>query len=70
MPKSWKLEVNTAGDPPDAWTANALRFKSKARATQYGLGLAMRWTAVRDIRETETDDPVDEGSYADRLTAE
>ena len=56
--RSWKIEVNTAGDPPDAWTSNGLRFASKEEADQYGLDLAMRWTAVRDVRSVPDEEPV------------
>ena len=45
---SYAVYVNTAGDSPDAWATNALRFETEAEAQQYGLDLAMRWTAVRD----------------------
>jgi hypothetical protein len=55
---SWKPEVNTAGDPEDAWSSNTLRFATKAECDQYLIDLAMRWTAVRDVRATECEDPV------------
>jgi hypothetical protein len=54
---SWKAEVQTAGDG-DHWSTNALRFATKAEADAYGLDLAMRWTAVKDVRSTECDDTV------------
>lgn len=55
---SWKIEVTTAGDPPGSWSSNALRFADKRIAEAYALDLAMRWTAVRDWRVVESDDPV------------
>jgi hypothetical protein len=55
---SYKVEVNTAGDPPDAWNSNLLRFESKEDADTYGVSLAMRWTAVKDFRVAESEDPV------------
>ena len=53
----YKPEVQTAGDG-DAWTGNALVFATKEESDSYGLDLCMRWTAVKDIRSTETDEPV------------
>jgi hypothetical protein len=54
--RSFKVEVNTAGDPPDAWTSNGLRFTKEADANSYGFDLACRWTAVRDFRVVASDD--------------
>ena len=45
---SYKCEVQTGGS--DAWTSNALRFKTQKEAQEYGIDLAMRWTAVSGIR--------------------
>jgi len=53
---SYKVEVNTAGDPPDSWASNALRFKTESDAQVYALDLALRWTAVRDWRVAESDE--------------
>jgi hypothetical protein len=55
---SWAAYVNTAGDPEGAYTTNALRFATKEEADQYGLDLAMRWTAVADVQSREIDEPV------------
>lgn len=52
---SWKMEVQTAGSG-DTWATNALRFKTREEAERYGLELALRWTAVKDIRAAETPD--------------
>ena len=48
--QSWRVDVNTAGDPPDSWACNALRFADRGEAERYALDLAIRWTAVRDWR--------------------
>ena len=57
----YKVEVNTAGDPPDSWAGNALRWDTVQEALDYGLDLALRWTAVRDYRvfDTETETVVE-----------
>lgn len=57
VPASWMSEVTTAGDN-GRWSSNGLRFATKAEADAYGLDLAMRWTAVADIRSVESTDPV------------
>jgi len=56
----WKAEVNTAGDPPDSWTSNALRFDTEDEAKDYARDLTSRWTAVRDWRVVQCDDETDE----------
>lgn len=53
---SWKSEV--IADSSGKWTANALRFATAQEAKSYGTDLMMRWTAVRDVREVESEDPV------------
>jgi hypothetical protein len=53
---SWKPEV--IADNSGKWNGNALRFATKEESEQYVADLAMRWTAVRDIRSIESDDPV------------
>ena len=58
--RSYKVEVNTYGDPADAWTSNVLRFPTRGTAAEYGSDLAWRWTAVRAWRVTESSDPVTE----------
>ena len=55
---SWKPEVNTAGDPEGTWTANGIAFETKEESDAWGLDLACRWTAVRDVRSVESDEPV------------
>ena len=56
--KSFKPEVNTAGDPEGVFTGNALRFATEQEAERWVLDLAMRWTAVADTRVVESDDPI------------
>jgi hypothetical protein len=51
---SYKAEVLTAGDPK--YYDNALRFATAAEAEDYGHDLAMRWTAVEDMRVVESGD--------------
>jgi hypothetical protein len=58
MEKSWAAYVHTAGDPPDGWATNGLRFGTKVECDQYGLDLAMRWTAVEDVKSRESDDAI------------
>ena len=58
MTKSWKAEV--IADSSGKWCGNQLRFASKEEAQAYVSDLAWRWTAVRDIRVVESDDPVNE----------
>lgn len=56
MAKSFKPEVKT--DDSTTWYSNALRFATREEATANVLDLAWRWTAVRDTRVSESDDPV------------
>jgi rubrerythrin len=53
---SFKPEV--IADDSGKWTANALRFETEKEAALYNGDLSMRWTAVREIRVVECDDPV------------
>jgi hypothetical protein len=54
---SFKAEV--IADNTGKWCGNALRFATQAEAKRYVDALAWRWTAVRDTRTVESDDPVD-----------
>ncbi len=56
MTISFKTEVQA--DNSGTWAGNALRFATKAEAEQYVADLSMRWTAVRETRVVESDDPV------------
>ncbi len=47
MKKEYRVEVNTAGDPPDSWASNRIRFDDANEAHDYAKDLFMRWTAVR-----------------------
>lgn len=53
---SFKAEV--IADNSGKWCGNALRFATKEEAEIYVDDLMMRWTAVRDTRVVECDDPV------------
>jgi hypothetical protein len=59
---SWKPEV--IADGSGKWSGNALRFATYAEAKEYVLDLALRWSAVREVRVIESDDPVNEGRHA------
>ena len=58
MSKSWKVEV--LADNSGTWAGNALRFASRLAAKNYALDLSTRWTAVREYRIVEVDEPADE----------
>ena len=53
---SFKPEV--IADSSGKWSGNALRFAAKEEARIYVDDLMMRWTAVRDTRVVEVDEPV------------
>jgi len=53
---SFKPEVSTGSDPK--FYSNALRFATREEAEARAMDLAMRWTAVRNWRAVESDDPV------------
>ena len=53
---SWKMEVCTNNGIE--WSTNAVRFATSEEADRYAYDLMMRWTAVRDYRVAESDDPV------------
>ena len=53
---SFKPEV--IADDSDKWYGNALRFKTSHEAELSARDLMSRWLLVRDIRVTESDDPV------------
>jgi hypothetical protein len=58
MSKSFKAEV--IADSSGQWVSNQLRFATKKQAEDYAADLAYRWTAVRETRVVECDDPVTE----------
>ena len=45
-------------DSSGKWVGNRLRFGTRAEAESYAKDLAGRWTAVREWRVVESDDPV------------
>lgn len=53
---SWAPEVST--DDTGKFYRNALRFATRQEAEAYVLELMTRWTAVRDTRVVEVEDPV------------
>ena len=53
---SWRPEV--IADSSGKWIPNALRFATKVEAEANVSDLFGRWTAVREIRVVEVDDPV------------
>lgn len=53
---SWKPEVRVGGD--DKWYDNEIRFETSWEAESYARDLGLRWTAVRDSRAAEVDEPV------------
>lgn len=57
----FKVEVHI---PPDEWGGNALRFKTRQQADQYGLELLSRWTQPDDYRIVE-DLEAKPGDYLD-----
>jgi len=53
---SFKPEVQA--DDTGKWYGNALCFATREEAEAQVTDLMMRWTAVRDTRVVESDDPV------------
>ena len=53
---SYKAEV--IADASGKWCSSALRFATQAEAAAYASDLFGRWTAVRETRVTESDEPV------------
>ena len=56
MPMSFKGEV--IADSTNSWVSNACRFATERDAALYVNDLARRWTSVRQVRVTESDEPV------------
>lgn len=52
--KSWKPEVTA--DASGKWYPNGVAFRTQAEAHTYVIDLSMRWFAVRETREVESDD--------------
>lgn len=55
MAKSYMPQV--IADSSGAWAGNALRFATREEAEANVADLAARWTAVRDTRVIESEDP-------------
>ena len=53
---SWKPEV--IADNTGKWVGNGLRFATKAESDANVADLYSRWTAVREVRSVEVDEPV------------
>jgi hypothetical protein len=53
---SWKVEVIM--DDSGEWEGDSLVFATEQEALAYGRDLEFRWSAVRDKRIVESDDPV------------
>ena len=64
---SFKAEV--IADASGQWTSNALRFATEQEAKIYVDDLFMRWTAVRESRVVECDDPVNTQLVIDDATS-
>lgn len=54
--KSYKPEV--IADSSGKWCGNQLRFATREEAHNNVVDLMARWTAVREVRVVESDDPV------------
>ena len=52
---SFAVEVQT--DSTGKWYGNGCRYPSTEAAQAAGASLAWRWTAVREVRVVESDDP-------------
>jgi hypothetical protein len=56
-------------DASGKWFSNAVRFATEAEAQAWAHDRMMRWTAVRDTRVVETEDPVNYRWLDNRLVA-
>jgi hypothetical protein len=52
----FKVEVNTAGDPPGSFAGNRVEHDTQEAAVAAARDLFMRWTAVRYWRVMELDE--------------
>jgi len=53
---SWKVEVMV--DDSGEWESDPFRFESEHEALVYARDLELRWSAVRDRRIVESNEPV------------
>lgn len=57
MTRSYKVAVRTFGDRPNSdWGYNALRFATREAADDWGYGLSLRWTALKEYEVQESDE--------------
>jgi hypothetical protein len=60
-PQALSFKVEVIADSSGTWCSNALRFKTEDAAKDYGQGLFMRWTAVREWRVAPSiDEPTED----------
>ena len=55
--------VEVVADNSGKFVGNALRFPSRAMAEAYAADLFARWTAVREWRVIESNDPINEDGH-------
>ena len=55
---SFRIQVNTYGDPEGSWNGNAKIFDTAEEAETFVKDLFQRWTAVRLWRVIDQDDNV------------
>jgi len=53
---SWKVEVMV--DDSGEWESDPFRFERKHEALAYARDLELRWSAVRDRRIVESNEPI------------
>ena len=58
----YKVFVNTAGDPPDSYATNGMKYDTVEAAEEAAKDLFMRWTAVNTWRVM---DPEQQTVYAE-----
>ena len=58
----YRVQVNTYGDKPDAWSGNAVTYDTPEAAAEAAKDLFYRWTAVQHWRVVDENDNVIEGS--------
>jgi len=56
MSKSYKAEVLVDGETK--WVSNGVAFATKEEAESYARDLDWRWTAKKQMRVVESDEPV------------
>lgn len=55
---SGQFKVEVIADSSGQWVGNGLRFETDAAAREYGEDLFCRWTAVREFRVVEVEEPI------------